>query len=116
MTAISEAHDEYFDWGFGFDTGHAGDTTPAMEATLRMIYLAKPGGKAEWAEHERIMKSGFMAATYKDFAYVKAETERLAEQLAIVKGSGWQALRANEGDPSDENEAPQAQAVPIGRR
>lgn len=116
MTAISEAHDEYFDWGFGFDTGHAGDVTPAMDATLRMIYLAKPGGQAEWAEYERIMKGGFMAATYKTFAYVKAETERLAEQLAIVKGQGWQALRATESDPSDENEAPQAQAVPIGRR
>lgn len=117
MTAINDEHEEHFDWGFGFDTGHAGDVTPAMDATLRMIYLSKPGGAAEWAEHVRIMHSGPFGNTYKNLAYVKAETERLAEQLAIVKGQGWQALMVNATDPSDESEAPEAHAVPvIGRR
>jgi hypothetical protein len=110
MTFIADAQEEVFDWGFGFDTGHAGDTTPAIDATLRMIYLSKPGGAREWAEHERVMNSGPFGNTYKPLAYVKAETERLAEQLAIAKGLGWQALREPMGDSDADahNDAPGA--------
>jgi hypothetical protein len=105
MTAIADEQENQFDWGFGFDTGHAGDVTPAMDATIRQIYLAKPGGAAEWAEHERILKGGPFGATYKTFAYVKRETQLLAEQLAIVKGAGWQSLEEAAGRPDDDDAA-----------
>jgi hypothetical protein len=105
MTLIHDDSGDTFSWGFGFDTGHAGDLCPAMDATLRLIYLAKPGGAAEWAEHQRIMNSGTFGNTYKPYAYVKAETDRLAEQLAMVRNVGWQILQANENDeipPQDQ--------------
>jgi hypothetical protein len=86
MSTISEEA-ETFAWGFGFDTGHAGDVTPAMDATIQALY-----SPLEWAEHQRIMTSGPFGSTYKTFAYVKAETERLAEQLAIANSMGWRAL------------------------
>lgn len=69
-------------WGFGFDTGHAGDLMPLMEATLKAVYLLKKNGAAEWAAHQRIMKQGPLGETYKTMSYVRQETKRLAEQLA----------------------------------
>lgn len=104
MMVIAGDQEEEFAWGFGFDTGHAGDVTPAMDATLRQIYLEKPDGAREWAERERIFKEGPFGTTYKTFAYVKRETEQLAEQLAIVKGAGWAALRLS--DESDDPTTP----------
>lgn len=103
MVMIADEQEDRFAWGFGFDTGHAGDVTPAMDALLRQIYLSKPGGAKEWAEHQRVMTHGFMANTYKDLAYVQAETERLAEQLAIVKGTGWQGLREPRRDSDGDD-------------
>jgi len=105
MLVIAGDEEEGFAWGFGFDTGHAGDVTPAMDATLRQIYLERPGGAREWAERERIMKAGPLGNTYKDFAYVKHETERLAEQLAIAKSAGWAALHQSDDDPPTPGDA-----------
>jgi hypothetical protein len=75
-----------FEWGFGFDTGHAGDHCPLMDATLRMIYLAQGAkGKREWEEHQRIMLTGPMRNRYRTIRYVRAHVKRLADQLAAVR-------------------------------
>lgn len=56
-------------WWFGFDTGHAGDITPAFLAL----------------EQELNIKLSFREVdTYKSLAYVKEEVEHLAEQLRNV--------------------------------
>jgi hypothetical protein len=60
-------------WWFGFDCGHLGDLTPSM-AALRQnpvfpLSLREAPPRAE---------------VYRDIAYVRAETQRLAEQLAEV--------------------------------
>jgi len=52
-------------WWFGFDCAHAFDLVPQL--------LELRGG--EYREHE----------TYRNFAYVRAEVKRLAEQLASIK-------------------------------
>jgi hypothetical protein len=53
-------------WWLGFDCGHAYDLAPGDEAHFRALGLSVfPGYK-----------------TYRDLAYVRRETERLAEQLA----------------------------------
>ena len=58
---------EYLDglWVFGFDCAHAGDLCPVTDE--------KYGG-------------GYSGDVYRDFAYVKRETESLARQLAEVAG------------------------------
>lgn len=53
-------------WWLGFDCAHAGDLTPKHDGLLSRFAT----------EH------GY---TYRDIAYVKGETTRLAEQLAGVK-------------------------------
>lgn len=55
-------------WWFGFDTGHSGDLPPMMQTYYR----------------ERNLHG---SDTYRDAAYVRRETEHLAEQLAAVKAS-----------------------------
>lgn len=57
-------------WWFGFDCAHAGDACPAMNARLASHRI---DAIREWE-------------TYRDIAYVRAETEALAEQLASMKG------------------------------
>jgi hypothetical protein len=47
-------------WYFGFDTSHYGDYSPEMDDT--------------WSN-----------SVYRNFAYVKAETEKLAKQLAEIE-------------------------------
>lgn len=51
-------------WWLGFDTAHLGDLVPGMEAL--------------------VPTSGDFPHSYKNLAYVKAETERLADQLAAM--------------------------------
>lgn len=76
-----------FGWGFGFDTAHAWDVSPLIDATLKLIYMLEDPTGARWAEHQGLFTrdpvemSGWRS-TYKTLAYVRAEVERLAEQLA----------------------------------
>ncbi len=55
-------------WWIGFDTGHAGDFMPATSFLL---------GRTEPHDGE----------VYRDLAYVRHETEQLAEQAAQVSGT-----------------------------
>lgn len=57
-------------WWFGFDCAHAGDLSPQM-----LAYREIPG----WPK----FPPGY--ETYRDLAYVHAETERLAEQLVALE-------------------------------
>jgi hypothetical protein len=59
-------------WWFGFDTAHAGDLVPGMEATLKQIGSFSP------LAHD--------GDVYRDLAYVQAEANRLAAQLFVFKG------------------------------
>jgi hypothetical protein len=63
----------------GFDCGHSQDRSPGLEATIAKIRSQPPQEKAWLAE--RMERLG-MTVTYKDLAYVRAETESLAEQAA----------------------------------
>ncbi len=51
-------------WWLGFDCAHASDTAPAMDARMRAAGLDDRSGEV-----------------YRDMAYARAETERLAEQV-----------------------------------
>jgi hypothetical protein len=53
-------------WWFGFDTGHAGDLSPSIVATM------KTHGIVIASKHD----------TYKTIDYVIGEVNKLAEQLA----------------------------------
>lgn len=59
-------------WWFGFDCGHAGDVTPAMDALLRNL-------GSRFRDQDR-------GDVYRDLAYVQAEANRLAAQLFVFKG------------------------------
>ncbi len=59
-------------WWLGFDCGHAFDLQPAMRACWRKV----PGLELSGME---------MDVTYRDIAYARAETERLAEQLIAAR-------------------------------
>lgn len=65
-------------WWFGFDCAHAGDASPKMDATLRGLKSlmpqlpTMPSALRDWE-------------TYKTVGYAKAETMRLAQQLARVR-------------------------------
>lgn len=54
----------------GFDTAHADDRSPGMEARYRKMGI-RPGL--------------FGDVSYRDLAYVRAEVESLAGQLAVIK-------------------------------
>ncbi len=54
-------------WWLGFDCSHGGDLSPQMNAFEAMFMKWEPRG------------------TYKDSAWVKAETERLVEQALAVQ-------------------------------
>lgn len=63
LTYSQEGHGDLFGlWVFGFDCAHADDLLPVM---------AENGG-------------AFDGSVYRDFEYVKRETEQLARQLAAV--------------------------------
>lgn len=60
-------------WWLGFDCNHGDDMAPEMDAAMRSWKV--PGLR------DRPRKEWFgEPVTYKDLAYVRAETERLAEQ------------------------------------
>lgn len=63
----SESGGEHLEglWVFGFDCAHAGDLSPVTAE--------------KYGSH--------MGETYRDFNYVKAETESLARQLAAIAGA-----------------------------
>jgi hypothetical protein len=62
-------------WWFGFDCAHAGDVAPAMEA-FRVKFIEPIHGKRPDYATE------LWPETYKTLAYVRRETEALADQLA----------------------------------
>lgn len=69
-------------WWFGFDCAHAGDFAPKHEAShygKGYPWLDKPYDHAT-----AVAASDFSVDVYRDLAYVRAETERLAEQLAAA--------------------------------
>lgn len=57
-------------WWLGFDCGHSGDLSPAVNATLREL------------GHERRCRFGESHQTYRTLEYVKAQCARLAQQVA----------------------------------
>ena len=59
-------------WCFGFDTSHAWDRTPAIEALMRIL-----GSPYEIIDRENI---------YRDMAYVEKEVRSLAKQLKAMEG------------------------------
>ncbi len=63
-------------WWLGFDTAHAGDYTPAIEATLGKL----PGRELE-PYNEPAPDEGWYAQRYRSIEYVKLVVERLAAQL-----------------------------------
>jgi hypothetical protein len=67
-------------WWIGFDCGHAFDVSPAREARLRAIdpHLADP-----WPPWPEPVPAA-LREVYRDLAYVRGETESLAEQLAAL--------------------------------
>lgn len=68
-------------WWFGFDCGHAWDIQPGLDAESAKLGLPR---------------SHYFDEHYRDVAYVRRETEKLAEQLARV-GTGLEP---------EKNEAP----------
>jgi hypothetical protein len=64
-------------WWFGFDCGHSGDYSPAMDALLAQYRIRHPSGLP--------MGPGSRDEVYRDRAYVEGEIARLAVQLAQVK-------------------------------
>jgi hypothetical protein len=69
-------------WWFGFDCGHAWDVLPGLEARLRS--LGHPPFDETHPELARVLPPD----VYRDLAYVRAHTERLAEQLAAAGQEG----------------------------
>ena len=59
-------------WWFGFDCGHSGDLSPAMEARHR----SSPFGATVYG--------GGYRETYKTIAYVREEVTKLAAQIAAA--------------------------------
>jgi hypothetical protein len=89
-------------WWFGFDCAHAGDYTPR--------YGAKYWGKGyPWPDKaynhaEAVAANDWQVDCYRDLAFARAQTERLAEQLALI-GSGNPA--AKEHAPATRRSAAQ---------
>lgn len=65
-------------WWIGFDCGHMFDVQPAFIKLLERMEI--PGLTKELGA-----KIGFFGGTYRDFAYARSETEKLAAQLAAIK-------------------------------
>ena|SRR5437899_729099 len=70
-------------WWFGFDCGHAGDYQPGRAATLK--HIGAPLSDQERAyDHATAVTthaSDWTVDVYRTLDYVRAETNRLAEQL-----------------------------------
>lgn len=87
LTFGDEGDDEYRPkgwWWFGFDCAHSGDLLPASEAY--------------WRKHNPKLVDRH--ATYRDVAYVRAQCERLAEQLAHFQP----VAAADEGAAQEEQQ------------
>lgn len=65
-------------WWFGFDCAHAGDVQPGMAARMREYDVHLPADL-------RTGSSWFGDGVYRDLAYVRAETERLADQIIAAR-------------------------------
>jgi hypothetical protein len=63
-------------WWLGFDCSHFGDYSPAMEA---LTALVMPPEHTE--RKRRYRQAGWFHERYRSLAYVRRETNRLAEQL-----------------------------------
>lgn len=61
-------------WWLGFDCSHGGDDTPIAFPSSHLMLLGFGFGLDDTSERG--------AEDYRDMAYVRAETEKLAEQLA----------------------------------
>ena len=61
---------------FGFDCAHAGDLLPGFISLYRRLSEERGAGN--------LFRT--MAGVYRDFNYVRVETERLAAQLSILMG------------------------------
>jgi hypothetical protein len=87
-------------WAIGFDCGHAWDFQPAMEARLK---AQLPPGM--YAAQQRVLSDMPGGSTYKTLAFVRAEVESLARQLAAmgppVLTEGQAELAAEDPDPLD---------------
>ena len=70
-------------WWFGFDTAHWNDYAPGMESQLNKFRKAEDIPKLDIPELDSLFERG--PAAYKNWGYVTAECELLAEQLAAVK-------------------------------
>lgn len=70
-------------WWFGFDCGHACDLSPATAALLDAIH-AEEGTPNPLAQYRSDDVPAYMREVYRDLAYVTAETNTLAGQLAAM--------------------------------
>lgn len=73
-------------WWLGFDCAHAFDLCPAMRATLREIRKRDPAfDEAERKFDERLgLAPRKWQDVYRNIAYVRRQTQHLAEQLAAM--------------------------------
>lgn len=69
-------------WWLGFDANHGGDLAPRLDAITKRAFYALGDGE-EWERNHQWMHDNY--ETYRDIDYVKAEVEKLAEQLANLK-------------------------------
>lgn len=68
-------------WWFGFDTNHAWDIAPGMEAFMRSIRT----DRSDWPWPAHLGEPEVPSHSYKDWDYVKRETESLALQLKLAE-------------------------------
>lgn len=69
-------------WWLGFDCAHAGDFLPGMHARLRAF--GDPFDQAPYDHAAAVAAHTVCVDVYRDLAYVQAEVNRLAEQLAAI--------------------------------
>ncbi|GAI24829.1 unnamed protein product [marine sediment metagenome] len=62
-------------WWFGFDCAHAWDLIPYMTSLMSDL---------------KALMSTLMSSTYKNFRYVRRETEDLAEQVVTLEFIDWE--------------------------
>ena len=73
-------------WWLGFDCGHAFDLSPGLEARMRQLRAEHPDLQASHdqlqAMASRFDNTPIWHDVYRDLAYVRDETARLARQVA----------------------------------
>lgn len=70
-------------WWLGFDCAHSGDIVPGMVLCEQMLDKAD---KEDGEPPRPRIPNPYFAESYKNIAYVRAETERLAEQAKAAAG------------------------------